>query len=85
MRCRGAYGVYVKEEDLLIDLSARRINLRNYWSGSWISQWTVGCTSGVLTGTITIHVHYFENGNLQLQTKKSISAKVDVTVSVFLK
>jgi hypothetical protein len=34
-------------------------------------------------GTIKLHVHYFENGNLQLQEEKNIESK-DIQYSVSL-
>lgn len=47
------------------------MNLQSYWSGSWRAVWklymTVGKPEAELEGEITCHVHYFEDGNVQLQ------------------
>jgi len=46
------------------------LNLNNYWAGLWRSHWvlefTEGSKSGKLTGTVRSNVHYFEDGNVQL-------------------
>lgn len=64
---------------LVIVLSAERANLRNYWSGKWTSRWEMDCSDSpsTLSGSIRVHVHYFENGNLQLQTKKQDTRKIE--------
>lgn len=35
----------------------------------------VGEDSAEVSGTITVRGHYFENGNIQLQTSKTVAAK----------
>jgi len=54
-------------------LSTRLAELSNYWAGMWISEWTLevpmGGSIGTLTGKVSIHVHYFEDGNVQLDDK----------------
>jgi len=46
------------------------LNLSNYWAGLWRSHWvlefTTGSKSGTLKGTVHSNVHYFEDGNVQL-------------------
>jgi len=46
------------------------LNLSNYWAGLWRSHWvlefTDGSKSGKLSGTVRSNVHYFEDGNVQL-------------------
>jgi len=52
-----------------------RVNLRNYWSGNWISVWTVVLGDEVtIDGSIKLRAHYFEDGNVQLQTTKVFPA-----------
>jgi len=60
-----------KGSDLVINITGERPNLRNYWSGSWTSEWTV-TPGGDVTGEIKLHAHYFEDGNVQLQTTKPV-------------
>ncbi|KDO25914.1 hypothetical protein SPRG_08855 [Saprolegnia parasitica CBS 223.65] len=69
---QGAVAVYATSpNELAIVLSTERVNLRNYWSGRWKSQWTLNLETRALTGTIDLHVHYYEDGNLQLQSHKT--------------
>jgi len=46
------------------------LNLSNYWAGLWRSHWVVefteGSSSGAMKGTVHSNVHYFEDGNVQL-------------------
>ena len=57
------------------------LNLSNYWAGLWRSNWTLefteGAKTGKLTGTVRSNVHYFEDGNVQLDdgTKFSCDLK----------
>lgn len=49
------------------------LNLSNYWAGLWRSHWvlefTSGSKSGTLKGTVHSNVHYFEDGNVQLDDR----------------
>lgn len=74
----GAAAVFAQKKStakLVMVLCAERVSLRNYWSGRWKSRWEFDGTSGLLSGSISIHVHYFENGNLQLQTQKDVKGQ----------
>ena len=51
------------------------VNLRNMWTGEWISIWKHQGNS--LTGTIKICSHYFEEGNLQFSQTKDVSLNVN--------
>lgn len=73
----GRYGeagvvVYGKDDGLFVAISGKTVNLRNYWSGSWRSTWTLELSSLELKGTLKIWAHYFEDGNVQLQTTKNV-------------
>jgi capping protein alpha len=64
---------------ITIALSAKNINLGNYWTGSWRSVYTINVSkhgSSDLKGSVKIQVHYFEDGNVQLHST------IDKTVSV---
>jgi len=54
-------------------MSARASELNNYWAGLWLSEWTLevptGGSIGTLTGKVAVNVHYFEDGNVQLDDK----------------
>lgn len=59
------------------------LNLSNYWAGLWRSQWVLefapGSSSGTLKGTVSSNVHYFEDGNVQLDD--STNFKCDLSWS----
>jgi len=59
-------------------VAGERINLRNYWSGKWTSKWQLQFNNSLqqvtVSGDIKIHGHYFEDGNVQLVTTKTIPA-----------
>mmetsp|Transcript_3644 Transcript_3644/g.7888 ORF Transcript_3644/g.7888 Transcript_3644/m.7888 type:complete len:290 (-) Transcript_3644:205-1074(-) len=69
-----AAGAYAKDDGFSIVISGEKINLRNFWSGRWTSSWTLQAKDGAatLSGDIKLHVHYYEDGNLQLQTAKEV-------------
>ncbi|DBA05352.1 TPA: hypothetical protein N0F65_007514 [Lagenidium giganteum] len=74
---QGAAGVYGKGSQVVAVVCTERINLRNFWSGRWHSRWEVDVAAQPMTikGKVELHVHYFENGNLQLQNEKQIEAQ----------
>ncbi|RMX63413.1 hypothetical protein KXD40_006660 [Peronospora effusa] len=77
---RGIAGVYVVGTKLVVNLCTERVNLRNFWGGRWKSRWEVDLTANpsIVMGTIELHVHYFENGNLQLQSIKDVKEEITV-------
>jgi len=68
---------------LTVALTARNVNLGNYWTGGWRSVFTVSLSSGRrdLKGSIRTNVHYFEDGNVQLNSTIEHSASVDISKS----
>eukprot|EP01133_Synstelium_polycarpum_P014083 gene14083-16600_t len=72
------YGSKVSEGyQITVCLSSSKFNPNNYWNGRWRSVWT--CTfkpnSGNVTvnGKMNINVHYYEDGNVQLNTSTNKS------------
>ncbi|TKY90654.1 hypothetical protein EX895_000652 [Sporisorium graminicola] len=49
-----------------------RFNLSNFWSGRWRASYTLDPLSSppTLSSTVSVQVHYFENGNVQLNAAK---------------
>uniref|UniRef100_A0A7S1TQR4 F-actin-capping protein subunit alpha n=1 Tax=Phaeomonas parva TaxID=124430 RepID=A0A7S1TQR4_9STRA len=64
--------VFEADDKFHIVLAGVKLNLRNYWAGSWTSTWTLAGTQ--LMGTVKVHGHYFEDGNVQLQVSKDVPA-----------
>ncbi|KAL1977343.1 hypothetical protein VTN31DRAFT_202 [Thermomyces dupontii] len=75
-----SYGVYPIENDsaIALVLVANRYSPNNFWNGRWraIYQIPVSASSTTITGTIKVDVHYYEDGNVALNTKKPISLSV---------
>mmetsp|Transcript_5926 Transcript_5926/g.7311 ORF Transcript_5926/g.7311 Transcript_5926/m.7311 type:complete len:287 (+) Transcript_5926:23-883(+) len=71
-----ASAVYASPQELNIAISGEKLNLRNFWSGQFLSTWNVklAATGPTVSGEIKIRAHYFEEGNVQLNTKKSVAA-----------
>jgi capping protein alpha len=65
--------VYEKGNDLVIVLSGSKANLRSYWSGKWRSEWHVDLKTKTCSGKVRIVIHYFEDGNVQLDQTKDIA------------
>jgi len=65
-----ASAVYEKDGVVSILISAKRVNLGNFWSGGWKSTHTIDVSGkkGKLKTHINANVHYFEEGNVQLNT-----------------
>jgi len=62
----GATTVYGKDGKITICISSARFNPNNFWNGRWRSVWTYH--DGELVGHFKIVVHYYEDGNVQLNT-----------------
>lgn len=67
-------------------LGSCSMNLGSFWSGLWRSEWSLempaGSSQGRLRGKITCHVHYFEDGNVQLNDSTEFSADLDCKADV---
>jgi len=80
----GTFGVYAnkKEDKFYICITSTRFNPTNFWNGRWRSVWAVSTKSGSIEGRIRMQVHYYEDGNVQLQTDTSKAVKVSVSGDV---
>jgi capping protein alpha len=78
----GAGAVYAKNEggiQLQFNISSALFSPNNFYNGRWRSAWTVDVTPGSsasLTGHIRVNVHYYEDGNVQLNTNAAKTASV---------
>ena len=66
-----AVGVYTADGATAILLVGNRYNQSNFWTGRWRNSYQL--KNDRLTGTIEVDVHYFEDGNVRLLTKKDVS------------
>eukprot|EP00904_Undaria_pinnatifida_P006350 jgi/Undpi1/2845/HiC_scaffold_14.g06222.m1 len=74
---KSAVSVIAKDGGLVAYVSSHKHNLNNWWSGKWSGRYTVTVDgeAAEVRGTISVRGHYFENGNIQLQTSKEVAAK----------
>ena len=52
-------------------ITGKNVQLGNFYTGEWVSQWKVGKSS--VEGTVSIKAHFFESGNVQFQQKKNFN------------
>ncbi|KAJ2899142.1 putative f-actin-capping protein subunit alpha protein [Zalerion maritima] len=73
-----AYGVYPIENDskLAIVIVANKYSPNNFWNGRWRSSYIYDPSSGSLTGSVKVDVHYYEDGNVRLLTDKNLTVSV---------
>jgi capping protein alpha len=68
--------VYYDEStgNINIIISAHNINMKNFWSGEWLSTWEY--SNGKLKGTIKANTYYYEEGNIQFNVKTEFNENV---------
>ncbi|KAI8855283.1 F-actin-capping protein subunit alpha [Chytridium lagenaria] len=73
----GASSVFCGDGGVLhIVVVDNKYNPNNFWNGRWRSKWTASVGSTELKGEIKVNVHYYEDGNVQLNTTKSFVGKL---------
>lgn len=75
----GACTVYVTEEEIVIAVVDNKYNPNNFWNGRWLAHWIYNTTNSELKGISKINVHYYEDGNVQLNTEKKFETQVPKT------
>jgi len=65
-----------------ICISAKNVNLANFWSGGWRGVYTINVgkkgSPSELKANVKVQVHYFEDGNVQLHTNIDKTASINV-------
>ncbi|RIA99253.1 F-actin capping protein alpha subunit [Glomus cerebriforme] len=76
----GVSSVYSTENGTLtITIVDNKYNSPNFWNGRWRSTWLVNPESGELKGNVKVNVHYYEDGNVQLDSNKDIVVSTSTT------
>jgi len=75
----GTTTVYGKDGKIIVCISSARFNPHNFWNGRWRSVWTYH--NGELVGHFKIVVHYYEDGNVQLNTDTTQTVSVSASGS----
>ncbi|KAA1469768.1 ICL-domain-containing protein [Dentipellis sp. KUC8613] len=68
-------------ERFTIQIVANKYNPNNYWAGRWRSEYLVDLEEKTVTGRILVNVHYYEQGNVQLETHHKASLTLPSTIS----
>ncbi|KAF9978522.1 F-actin-capping protein [Actinomortierella ambigua] len=68
----GLAAVYASNGTVTVAIVHNKYSPSNFWNGRWRSMWTLEVESGKLTGLLKAHVHYYEDGNVQLETNKEV-------------
>ncbi|KAF0980173.1 hypothetical protein FDP41_013387 [Naegleria fowleri] len=65
--------------ELIICITASKFNDKNFWSGRWRSVYRVSFADDKVkvSGSMKVNCHYYENGNVQLNTSKEHAETVD--------
>ncbi|KAH8707526.1 F-actin capping protein alpha subunit-domain-containing protein [Phaeosphaeriaceae sp. PMI808] len=75
---KSSSGIFPTSDDtsLAILTVANKYSPTNYWNGRWRSSYIYTPSSSSLAGTIQVDVHYYEDGNVRLLTKKDVSLSI---------
>jgi len=79
----GTVTVYSKKEGgqsvIIVAISSSKFNPHNFWNGRWRALWTISFKPGGqanLQGSLKVNVHYYEDGNVQLNTQTTKNTTV---------
>lgn len=67
---------------IAVVISYKNLNQNNYWTGGWHSDWSTNIAKNgkvQLNGKIQLQVHYYEDGNVQLNSTFKEEAQIDVS------
>ena len=70
--------IYINNEtnQIIILISAHNINMKNFWSGEWLSTWEYDIKSKKLKGNIKANTYYYEEGNIQFNLNTNFDESV---------
>jgi capping protein alpha len=69
----GVFPVPSSPSSLAIITVANKYSPTNYWNGRWRSSYIYDTSSGSISGSIKVDVHYYEDGNVRLLTTKEVN------------
>lgn len=72
----GVCTVHCNEQDITIAIVDNKYNPNNFWNGRWLASWTYDTQSNELKGFTKVNVHYYEDGNVQLNAEKKFECQV---------
>eukprot|EP00759_Apiculatamorpha_spiralis_P043573 PhF_6_TR40890/c0_g1_i2/m.61838/K10364/CAPZA; capping protein (actin filament) muscle Z-line, alpha len=66
-------------DKLYVCMNAEKSNVTNKWSGRWMSTYTITMPTSdtaKVQGAITCHVHYYEEGNIQMVATHTVNQQI---------
>ncbi|OZJ03238.1 hypothetical protein BZG36_03439 [Bifiguratus adelaidae] len=74
----GVVGVFSGSEGALhICIIDNKYNPANFWNGRWRSVWSKQANDTTWKGLIKVNVHYYEDGNVQLENEREVEVTID--------
>ncbi|KAF9220986.1 F-actin capping protein, alpha subunit [Gyrodon lividus] len=68
--------------NFLVQIVSNKYNPSNFWSGRWRSHYEIDLgESRSIQGKVLVNVHYYEQGNVQLETSHDLSMSVPPAVA----
>jgi len=69
-----SHGVYPIENEtkIAVVIVSNKYSPNNFWNGRWRSLYIFDPSDSTLSGSIKVDVHYYEDGNVRLQTSKPV-------------
>lgn len=71
----GVSTVYAVGDEIVICIEDHKFQPRNFWNGRWRAEWKIDAKTCDVKGVLRVNVHYYEDGNVQLQSKKEVAKK----------
>ena len=74
----GESATYETDSGLVVCISAAKFSPGNFWNGRWRSTWTITLSGDeiAMEGKFQLLVHYYEDGNVQLNSEFTASVEV---------
>jgi len=65
--------------EFIVCIGSSKFNEKNFWSGRWRSVWRVSYEDKKvkISGSMKVNIHYYEKGNIQLNTSKDYAEVVN--------
>eukprot|EP00055_Hartaetosiga_balthica_P018509 m.134633 g.134633 ORF g.134633 m.134633 type:complete len:280 (+) comp9659_c0_seq1:95-934(+) len=74
----GISTVYARGNDVIACIEDHKYQPHNFWNGKWRASWKLDTSSGIVEGVVRTQVHYYEDGNVQLNAKKEVNESLKV-------
>ncbi|KAL9538708.1 hypothetical protein MBANPS3_010730 [Mucor bainieri] len=75
----GVCTVHSTDNEITIAIVDNKYNPNNFWNGRWLASWIYDTQSNEVKGATKVNVHYYEDGNVQLNAEKNVNATVSKT------